>query len=116
MPHDQLPIFKQKTFGKVHQRQIIEPVAPTGESRMMQILPSYMAYLGERYAEKTAKMYWADVRDLAIFLRDKKVKDITSHNLQQWIETLFSSQGQHLARKTLNRKVSAIINCFLWLL
>jgi integrase/recombinase XerD len=83
---------------------------------MMQILPSYMSYLGERYAEKTAKMYWADVRDLAIFLRDKKIKDITSHNLQQWTGTLVSPQGKWIGRKTLNRKVSAIINFFLWLL
>jgi hypothetical protein len=35
----QLPIFKQKSFGKVVQRQIVEPVVPTGEMSLMQTLP-----------------------------------------------------------------------------
>src|SRR4051794_12337191 len=115
MKIDQLPLFLRRTFDKVAQTQSIKPTTPTGECSMMQILPSYMAYLGEKYAEKTIKMYWGDIRELSVFLKDKKLKDVTSLDLQQWVGTLVSAQGRHITRKTLNRKVSAIINYFLWL-
>ena len=81
----------------------------------MQTLPAFHAFLGEKYAPKTAKMYWGDVKELSFFLRDKKLSDISSLDLQQWIETLLSAEGRGLERKTVNRKVSAIITYFLWL-
>jgi len=115
MPQDQLQIFKQKSFGKVTPKQIIKPVVPTGESSIMSTLPSYMAYLGEKYAPKTVKMYWGDVKELSLFLKDKKINEVTPLDLQQWIGTLVSEKGRGIERKTLNRKVSAIINYFLWL-
>ena len=81
----------------------------------MQTLLTFQAYLGEKYAPKTAKMYWGDVRELSIYLKNKKLKEITSHDLQQWIGSLVSPNGKGLERKTINRKVSAIITYFLWL-
>ena len=81
----------------------------------MQTLPAFHAYLGEKYAPKTTKMYWGDVKELALFLKNKKVADISSHDIQQWIETLLSANGKALERKTVTRKVSAIITYFLWL-
>ena len=39
-------------------KQIIKPVVPTGESSIMSTLPAYLAYLSEKYAPKTVKMYW----------------------------------------------------------
>lgn len=115
MPQDQLPIFKQKSFGKVVSKQIVKPVIPTGESSIMSTLPSYMAYLSEKYAIKTVKMYWGDVKELSLYLKDKKLKEVTPLDLQQWIGNLVSEKGRHIERKTLNGKVSAIINYFLWL-
>ena len=81
----------------------------------MQTLPAFHAYLGEKYAPKTVKMYWGDVKELALFLKNKTVREISPHDLQQWIETLLSAKGKALERKTVTRKVSAIITYFLWL-
>jgi site-specific recombinase XerD len=115
MKIDQLPLFLRRTFAKSNPAQVIEPVPPTGESSFMQTLPAFHAYLGEKYAAKTVKMYWGDVKELALFLKNKKVVEISSHDLQQWIETLLSANGKALERKTVTRKVSAIITYFLWL-
>ena len=112
---NQLPLFIRKTFKKAAPQQLIEPKAPTGESSVMQTLPAFQAYLSEKYAPKTAKMYFGDVRELSLFLRNKILTQITSHDLQQWSGTLMSLQGKQLERKTVNRKVSAITTYFLWL-
>ena len=63
----------------------MKPVTPTGESSVMQTLLTFQAFLAEKYAPKTAKMYWGDVRELSIYLKNKKLKEISSHDLQQWI-------------------------------
>jgi site-specific recombinase XerD len=60
-------------------------------------------------------MYWGDVREISIYLKNKKLKEISSHDLQQWVSSLVSPNGKGLERKTVNRKVSAIITYFLWL-
>src|SRR5918996_2577479 len=81
----------------------------------MQTLLTYQAFLAEKYAPKTAKMYWGDVRELSIYLKNKKLQEISAHDLQQWIGSLVSPSGKGIERKTVNRKVSAIITYFLWL-
>ena len=48
-------------------------------------------------------------------MKNKKLKEISSHDLQQWIGNLVSPAGKGLERKTVNRKVSAITTYFLWL-
>jgi site-specific recombinase XerD len=115
MKINQLPLFLRRTFQKKVSTQIVKPVAPTGESSVMQTLVAYQAYLAEKYAPKTAKMYWGDVRVLSLYLRTKKLQDISSHDLQQWIGSLVSPAGKGIERKTVNRKVSAITTYFLWL-
>jgi site-specific recombinase XerD len=79
----------------------------------MQTLLTFQACLVEKYAPKTAKMYWGDVRELSIKLKNKKLREISSHDLQQWIGSLVSPAGKGIERKTVNRKVSAIITYFL---
>src|SRR3954463_15164826 len=37
------------------------------------------------------------------------------HDIQQWIAGLLAKDGEQLDSKTVNRKVSAIINYFVWL-
>lgn len=96
--------------------QSIEPVAPTRESSVMQTLPAFMAYLKSSYSESTVEKYFADVKKFAVFIREKKLLEITRHDLQDWIGTMVSLKGEHLNRKTVNRKVSAIINYFTWLM
>src|ERR671912_2715638 len=115
MKFDQLPLFLRKTFQKKQPAQILQPVTPTGESNVMQTLVAFQAFVAEKYAPKTAKMYFGDMRELSIYLKNKKVKDVSSHDLQQWIGSLVSPAGKGIERKTVNRKVSAIITYFLWL-
>jgi site-specific recombinase XerD len=115
MKIDQLPLFLRKTFQKKQPAQLLKPVTPTGESSVMQTLVVFQAFVAEKYAPKTAKMYFGDVRELSIYLKNKKVRDISSHDLQQWIGSLVSPSGKGIERKTVNRKVSAIITYFLWL-
>jgi site-specific recombinase XerD len=115
MKINQLPLFLRKTFEKRLPVQRLVPVTPTGESSVMQTLVAFQAYVAEKYAPKTAKMYWGDVRELSIYLKNKKLNEISSHDLQQWIGNLVSPSGKGLERKTVNRKVSAIVTYFLWL-
>ena len=49
----------------------------------MQTLVAFQAFVAEKYAPKTATMYFGDVRELSIYLKNKKVKDVSSHDLQQ---------------------------------
>ena len=81
----------------------------------MQTLVAFQAFVAEKYAPKTAKMYFGDVRELSIYLKNKKLAEISAHDLQQWIGSLVSPAGKGIERKTVNRKVSAIITYFLWL-
>jgi site-specific recombinase XerD len=115
MKFNQLPLFLRRTFEKRLPVQRLIPVTPTGESSVMQTLVTFQAYVAEKYAPKTAKMYLGDVRALSLYLRNKKVRDISSHDLQQWIGSLVAPAGKGIERKTVNRKVSAITTYFLWL-
>src|SRR5918998_1076426 len=83
MKINQLPLFLRRPFEKRSPVQRLVPVTPTGESSVMQTLVAFQAYVAEKYAPKTAKMYWGDVRELSICLRNKKIEDISSHDLQQ---------------------------------
>src|SRR5919106_6120957 len=94
MKIDQLPLFLRRTFQKKPPTQILKPVTPTGESSVMQSLVAFQAFLAEKYAPKTVKMYWGDVRELSIYLKNKKLKEISSHDLQQWIGSLVSPAGK----------------------
>src|SRR5438128_985581 len=96
MPADQLLLFKQKSFGKTVTVQIIEPVTPTGESSMTATLPAFLAYLQSTYSESTVEKYFSDVKRLSMFLREKKLREITPHDLQDWIGTMVSAKGESL--------------------
>ena len=115
MPQGQLAIF-QKSVGKAAaRRQVAAPAVATGKSSIMQTLPTYHAYLSQRYALKTVRMYWGDLRELSVYLRDKQLQEITPLDLQQWAGMQLATDGRHLERQTLNRKCSAVINYFVWL-
>jgi len=112
----QLPLFLRKKFENVATQQTITPVAPTAESTVMQTLPAYAAYLGSQgYSQSTQEKYFADIKKFSLFLREKKIGEITTHDIEQWIAGLLSKDGGKLDPKTVNRKVSAAINYFLWL-
>ena len=115
MPQDQLAIFKKSVGKAPAPRQAAPPAVPTGQSSIMQTLPAYHAYLSQRYAPKTVRMYWGDLRALSVYLRDKQLQAITPLDLQQWADIQLATDGRHLERQTLNRKCSAVINYFVWL-
>src|SRR3954452_5856138 len=116
MKLSQLPLFLQGKLKKAVTQQTVEPVAPRASNTVMQTLPAYMAFLGGGgYSASTTEKYFADVRKFSLFLREKKVGEITQHDIQQWIAGLHAKDGENLDPKTVNRKVSAIINYFGWL-
>lgn len=83
---------------------------------MLQTLPAYLVHLqGSTYSQTPAAKYFSDVKKFAVFLRDKNIRKITTHDIEQWTAGLRSSKGEALDRKTVNRKLSAIINYFIWL-
>lgn len=90
----QLPLFLRKKFERVATQQTIMPVAPTAESRVMQTLPAYLAYLGSQgYSQSTTEKYFADITKFSLFLREKKIGEITTHDIEQWIATLLAKDG-----------------------
>lgn len=115
MLQQQLPLFKPKSLGKSRSVQREPAVTPTGENSIMQTIPAYRAHLSQQYAAKTVRMYLGDIRELSVYLSGRPLQEITTTDLEQWIETLLSEDGRHLERKTLNRKISAVSNYFGWL-
>src|SRR5215213_9127036 len=112
----QLPLFLRGKLKKSVTQQTVVPVTPTADNTVMQTLPAYMAFLGgSGYSASTTEKYFADVRKLSLFLREKKLFEITQHDIQQWIAGLLAKDGERLDPKTVNRKVSAVINYFGWL-
>ncbi len=84
--------------------------------KLLTATPAYAAFLGgQGYSHSTQEKYFADVKKFSLFLREKTIGEITTHDIQQWISGLRSKNGERLDRKTVNRKVSAIINYFDWL-
>src|SRR3954465_10760617 len=113
MKLSQLPLFLQGRLKKAVRQQTVEPVTPTADNTVMQTLPAYIAFLGgSGYSASTIEKYFADVRKFSLFLRVKRLREITQHDIQQWIAGLLSRDGQELDPKTVNRKVSAVINYF----
>lgn len=83
----------------------------------MSTLPAYLAWLRRSgYSESTTEKYLADAKKFSLYLREKKLAAITPHDIQDWISHVLSSRGKQLKRKTVNRKVSAVINYFSWIM
>jgi site-specific recombinase XerD len=115
MANNQLPLFRTGARKRGQLRQVPPAAVPTGESTVMQTLPAYLAHLGNTYAPKTAKTYGGDVRELSLFLRGRKLGELKLGDLQDWRTALVTAPGQSLQKKTVARKVSAVINYFGWL-
>ncbi len=114
---NQLGLFKRKSFNKLIATQKLEPIAPTKESTVMRTLPAFLAFLRSYgYSESTIEKYFIDVKKFSLFIKEKTLQEISSHDIQQWISEMVSPKGEHLSRKTVNRKVSAIINYFTWVM
>ena len=121
MAGEQTSLFDQKKYsGVLPQTYQIEPPGP--DSTVLSTLPAYHAYLNSgKYSKYTPDDFTSDVKKFGLFLRErkrlgfftqeKKLKDIKTSDIQQWIGEL----KKVMTEKTVSRKISAITNYFLWL-
>src|SRR6266567_2233852 len=111
MPGEQASLFDRKKYsGVMPQTYQIEP--PTSDCTVLKTLPAYYAYLqsGE-YSKYTPDDFTGDVKKFGFFVKDKKLREIRTVDLQQWLGEL----KKVMTEKTVSRKISALTNYFLWL-
>jgi site-specific recombinase XerD len=78
----------------------------------LQTLPAYHTYLSSGgYSKYTPDDFTSDVRKFGLFVKDKRIGEIRTADIQQWIAEL----KKVLSAKTVSRKVAALSNYFLWL-
>src|SRR5436305_13660453 len=105
MPDAQLPLFKRKTFPAPLSSIPMEIIPPGPENTVVGTLPAYFAYLQSGgYSTYTPRQCLSDVNSFGLFVREKILKT-DGLKLRQ----------QPYTAKTINRKLSAINNYFLWL-
>jgi site-specific recombinase XerD len=111
MADTQLDLFNRKKYtGILPQINEIQP--PTSDSTVLQSLPAYHTYLSSGgYSKYTPDDFTSDVRKFGLFVKDKKIGEIRTADIQQWIAAL----KKVLSAKTVSRKVAALSNYFLWL-
>jgi len=114
----QLPLFKRKTFVGAGNTPPLEVLSPKPEFSVLRTLPAYYLYLKSRGGSKyTPDDFHGDVKKFGLFLRDKRILDITKTDVEQWKMMLQAPRpkGEQLSRITIKRKISALRNYFSWL-
>lgn len=97
-------------------------VPPTADTTVIQTIPAYHSYLASgKFSKYTPDDFSGDIKKFTLYMKErkrfgftlteKKIKDITTGDIQQWIAEL----KKIMTRKTVSRKVSALNNYFLWL-
>ena len=111
MADSQLDLFSRKKYtGVLPQTIHIEP--PTTESTVLKTLPAYHTYLSSRgYSRYTPDDFSSDIKKFGIYIKDKRIGEIRTPDLQQWIGEL----KKVMSEKTVSRKVTALSNYFHWL-
>src|SRR5258708_18161607 len=111
MPGEQTSLFDRKKYnGVLPQSYQIAP--PTSDCTVMQTLPAYHAYLdGGEYSKYTPDDFTSDVKKFGLFVKEKKLREILTVDIQQWIGEL----KKVMTEKSVSRKISALTNYFLWL-
>lgn len=115
MEEKQLELFGRKKFSVVSVQTVTVERA-TGDCTVMGSLRAYHAYLASGgYSKYTPDDFTGDVKKLALFLREEKIAEITTQDLQSFVANLRSERGENLSSKTVSRKMSALNNYFSWL-
>ena len=111
MGGEQASLFDRKKYsGVMPQTYQIEP--PSSDSTVLKTLPAYHAFLRSRgYSKYTPDDFTGDVKKFGLFVKDKKLRDILTVDIQQWIGEL----KKVMTEKSVSRKISALSNYFLWL-
>jgi site-specific recombinase XerD len=111
MADRQLDLFNRKKYTGILP-QTVEITPPTSDSTVLTTLPAYHPYLSSGgYSKYTPDDFTSDVKKFGMFLKDKRIGEIRTTDIQQWIAEL----KKVLSAKTVSRKVSALSNYFLWL-
>jgi site-specific recombinase XerD len=111
MPGEQASLFDRKKYsGVMPQTYQIEP--PTSDSTVLKTLPAYHTYLRSGgYSKYTPDDFTSDVKKFGFYVKDKKLREIRTVDIQQWIGEL----KKVMTEKSVSRKISALTNYFLWL-
>jgi site-specific recombinase XerD len=111
MADTQLDLFNRKKYTGILP-QTVEILPPTTDSTVLQTLLAYHTYLSSGgYSKYTPDDFSSDVKKFGAYVKDKKLGEIRTADIQQWISEL----KKVLSAKTVSRKVAAISNYFLWL-
>lgn len=104
-------LFDRKKYsGVLPQTYQIEP--PAADFTVLKTLPAYYAYLQSGgYSKYTPDDFTGDVKKFGLFVKDKKLREIRTVDIQQWIGEL----KKVMTEKSVSRKISAVTNYFLWL-
>jgi site-specific recombinase XerD len=111
MVGDQASLFDRKKYkGVMPPTYQIEP--PAADHSVLKTLLAYNTYLRSGgYSKYTPDDFTSDVKKFGLFVKDKKLSEIRTVDIQQWIGEI----KKVMKEKTVSRKISAIINYFLWL-
>src|SRR5436309_6810874 len=111
MAGDQASLFDRKKYkGILPQTYQIEP--PAAGHSVLKTLLAYNTYLRSGgYSKYTPDDFTSDVKKFGLFVKDKKLREIRTVDIQQWIGEL----KKVMTAKSVTRKISAITNYFLWL-
>ncbi len=88
MVGEQASLFDRKKYsGILPQTLSIEP--PTSDCTVLKSLPAYYAYLQSGgYSKYTPDDFTSDVKKFGSFVKDKKLREIRTVDIQQWIGEL----------------------------
>jgi site-specific recombinase XerD len=114
----QLPLFQRKTYKGIIPTIPVAIQAPGAEKTVLETLPAYYTYLTNGgFSKYTPDDFTGDVKKFGIYLKDKKIQDISDNDIQAWISFLKtpSPRGEGLSSKTVSRKLTALGNYFQWL-
>ena len=118
MSGSQLPLFQRKTYKGIIPTIPVELQAPSGDKTVIETLPAYYTYLSSGgFSKYTPDDFTGDMKKFGIYLKDKKVQDISDKDIQSWVSFLKapSPRGERLSAKTVSRKLTALSNYFQWL-
>src|SRR5258708_18254764 len=111
MTDEQATLFDRKKYMGVSPQSLqIDP--PTSDCTVLKTLPAYYTYLQSGgYSKYTPDDFTSDVKKFGMFVKDKKLGEIRTVDIQQWIGEL----KKVMTEKSVSRKISALTNYFLCL-
>lgn len=111
MSEQQAALFDGRGYKGI-KPQALSVTPPAVDMTIAATIPAYHAYLSSAgYSKYTPDDFTADIKRLAQYTASKRLQDVQTGDIQQYIGQL----KQSMIPKTANRKISAIVNYFRWL-